>query len=310
MIFKHLLLAGILPLLQLAATAQAEEFSYEVQEEIYGRKDGMALTMQVIKPKQSNGAAVVRLISGNWVSSMQNWERYKSRAALYLSKGYTVFLVAHGSNPRYNIAEASADVKRAIQFIRYHAGRYGIQPSKIGITGSSAGGHLSLLAGLADDKRDTVASDLVKRMSGKANAVAVFYPPTDFMNWGAPGVAPINYPQFLENNGVAGAFAFRYFDTLKYNLVLVTDIAEKVRIVKELSPANLVSADDPPVLIWHGDADKVVPLQQSQVLQEKYTAVKLPFVLKIKPGADHGWRTEIEEEADFVQWFDKHLLGR
>ncbi|WP_204313224.1 hypothetical protein, partial [Klebsiella michiganensis] len=88
--------------------------SYTVKEEIYGRKEGVALTMQVFRPKKPNGAAVVRLISGSWYSSMENWERYKPNASLYLDKGYTYFLVAHGSNPRYNIQEASADVKRAV----------------------------------------------------------------------------------------------------------------------------------------------------------------------------------------------------
>ncbi|TAF55953.1 MAG: hypothetical protein EAZ62_01740 [Sphingobacteriia bacterium] len=78
-------------------------------------------------------------------------------------------------------------------------------------------------------------------------------------------------------------------------------------IAEQLSPANLVSSDDPPVFIWHGDADKTVPLQQSQWLGEKCKAAQLPFELRIKKGEDHGWKTQIEEEADFVTWFDKYL---
>ncbi|MBX9734427.1 MAG: alpha/beta hydrolase [Chitinophagaceae bacterium] len=281
--------------------------SYTVKEEIYGRKEGVALTMQVFRPKKSNGAAVVRLISGSWYSSMENWERYKPNASLYLDKGYTYFLVAHGSNPRYNIQEAAADVKRAVQFIRYHANDYGIDPNKIGITGSSAGGHLSLVNALSDDVIDTAAKDPVAKVSGRANVVAVFYPPTDFMNWGGKGISPVNYPNFLEANGVAGAFAFRYYDTTKKNYVLITDLKERIKIAESLSPANLVTKDDPPVFIWHGDADKTVPIQQSKWLEEKYRANNLPFELRIKPGEDHGWKTQIKEEADFVIWFDKYL---
>lgn len=281
--------------------------SYTVKEEIYGRKEGVALTMQVFRPKKPNGAAVVRLISGSWYSSMENWERYKPNASLYLDKGYTYFLVAHGSNPRYNIQEASADVKRAVQYIRYHAKDYGIDPNKIGITGSSAGGHLSLVNGLSDDVIDTASKDPVTKVSGRANVVAVFYPPTDFMNWGGKGISPVNYPNFLEANGVAGAFAFRYYDTTKKNYVLITDLKERVKIAESLSPANLVTKDDPPVFIWHGDADKTVPLQQSKWLEEKYKAANLPFELRIKPGEDHGWKGQIKEEADFVNWFDKYL---
>ena len=281
--------------------------SYTVKEEIYGRKEGVALTMQVFRPAKPNGAAVVRLISGSWYSSMENWERYKPNASLYLDKGYTYFLVAHGSNPRYNIHEASVDVKRAVQFIRYHAKDYGIDPNKIGITGSSAGGHLSLVNGLSDDVIDTASKDPITKVSGRANVVAVFYPPTDFMNWGGKGISPVNYPNFLEANGVAGAFAFRYYDTTKKNYVLITDLKERVKIAESLSPANLVTKDDPPVFIWHGDADKTVPLQQSKWLEEKYKANNLPFELRIKQGEDHGWKGQIKEEADFVNWFDKYL---
>ncbi|MGR9969891.1 hypothetical protein ACUOIB_23860, partial [Escherichia coli] len=92
--------------------------------------------------------------------------------------------------------------------------------NKIGITGSSAGGHLSLVNGLSDDVIDTASKDPVTKVSGRANVVAVFYPPTDFMNWGGKGISPVNYPNFLEANGVAGAFAFRYYDTTKKNYVL------------------------------------------------------------------------------------------
>lgn len=280
---------------------------YQVKEEIYGRKEGVALTMQVFRPQQSNGRAVIRLISGSWYSSMENWERYQPNALLYLRKGYTYFLVAHGSNPRFNIQEAAADVKRAVQYIRFHAADYGIDPDKIGMTGSSAGGHLSLVTGLSDNAGDANAKDPINRLSGKVNALAVFYPPTDFMNWGGKGISPINFPGFLESSGVAGAFAFRYYDTIKKNYVEITDLKKRISIAEQLSPANLVSSDDPPVFIWHGDADKTVPLQQSQWLGEKCKAAQLPFELRIKKGEDHGWKTQIEEEADFVTWFDKYL---
>jgi acetyl esterase/lipase len=301
---KTLVLLLIAALFGLTSFAQS---NYTVKEEIYGRKEGVALTMQVFKPKQSNGCAIVRLISGSWYSSMENWERYIPGAELYVAKGYTYFLVAHGSNPRYNIQEAAADVKRAVQFIRYHASDYGIDPNKIGITGSSAGGHLSLVNALSDDVIDTAAKDPVAKVSGRANVVAVFYPPTDFMNWGGKGISPVNYPNFLEANGVAGAFAFRYYDTTKKNYVLITDLKERIKIAESLSPANLVTKDDPPVFIWHGDADKTVPIQQSKWLEEKYRANNLPFELRIKSGEDHGWKTQIKEEADFVIWFDKYL---
>ena len=60
-------------------------------------------------------------------------------------------------------------------------------PSAIGITGSSAGGHLSLMQGTAGDKGDPKAKDPIDRVSSRVQAVACFYPPTDFLNYGKPG---------------------------------------------------------------------------------------------------------------------------
>jgi len=61
-----------------------------------------------------------------------------------LDRGYTVFAVVHGSQPRFTVPEIVADLNRAIRFIRHHAGTYGIDPQRLGITGAFAGGHLSL----------------------------------------------------------------------------------------------------------------------------------------------------------------------
>ncbi len=72
-------------------------------------------------------------------------------------------------------------MKRAVRFIRYNAKEYHIDPAHIGITGASSGGHLSLMTGLSDDKIDTASKDPVNLVSSRVQAVAVFYPPTDFL---------------------------------------------------------------------------------------------------------------------------------
>ena len=104
-----------------------------------------------------------------------------------LKRGYTVFAVVHGSQPRYTIPEIVADMNRAVRFIRYHAADYHIDPDRIGITGGSAGGHLSLMQGTAGDKGNPDAKDPIDRTSSRVQAVACFFPPTDFLNYGKPG---------------------------------------------------------------------------------------------------------------------------
>ena len=74
-----------------------------------------------------------------------------------------------------------------------------------------------------------------------------------------------------------------------------------------MSPVNHVSADDPPVLVIHGDEDPVVPLQQSQTLVQKLKTAGVVHELIIKPGGGHGWPKNESEEKKFADWFDKYL---
>ena len=156
------------------------------EDVIYGRKFGTALTMDVFTPaRNANGAAVIFVVSGGWFSAHENVNT--GLAAGFAKRGYTVFEVVHGSQPRFTIQDAVADLNLAVRFIRYHAKDYGIDPDRIGITGGSAGGHLSLMQGTAGDAGDPKAKDPVDRVSSRVQAVACFFPPTDFLNWGEPG---------------------------------------------------------------------------------------------------------------------------
>ena len=93
-----------------------------------------------------------------------------------LDRGYTIFAVVHGSQPRYTVPEIIPDINRAVRFIRYHAKDYGIDPQRIGICGASAGGHLSLMIGTAGSKGKQDTSDPVDRESSRVQAVACFFP--------------------------------------------------------------------------------------------------------------------------------------
>ena len=169
----------------------AEAPNYERKEDvIYGRKHGVALTLDVFTPKEkTNGAAVVAVISGGWHSSHDEiaGALKSSFGSEFLKRGYTVFAVVHGSQPKYTIPEAIADVQRSVRFIRYNAKNYQIDPDRIGITGGSAGCHLALMIGATGDDGNPKASDPVERVSSRVQAVGGFFPPTDFFNYGTAG---------------------------------------------------------------------------------------------------------------------------
>ena len=291
----------------LATSAFSQDSSFSQQEVIYGRRDGMALTMVVITPANANGKGIISMVSGNWVSGYERLERMINRAKPFVNSGYTVFLTMHSSGPRYAIPNAIEDVQRAVQYVRYNATLYKIDSSLIGITGTSSGGHLSLSAGTANDIINTSSSDPVERVSSKVQAVAVFCPPTDFLNYGNKGFKAGMQKPLLQQLRLLGAFSYTEWDPKKFMYVLVEDESKRLSIDTLISPAQMVTADDAPAYIMHGDKDKLVPLQQSKLMEEKLLAAKVPVQLTVKAGADHGWKSMIEDEKEFVKWFDTYL---
>ena len=232
---------------------------------IYGRKFGMALTLDVFTPKSgANGAAVIFVVSGGWVSDNQplNSALLGPFVSEPVKRGYTVFAVFHGSQPKFTIPEAVADLNRAVRFIRAHASNYGIDPNRIGITGGSAGGHLSLMQGTAGDLGDAKSSDPVERESSRVQAVACLFPPTDFLNYGGQGKYAFGSGELLM--AFRPAVDVRELDPKTQRLERTTDEKKQLELAAKISPITHVSADDPPTLIVHGDADKLVPIQQAE----------------------------------------------
>lgn len=285
----------------LSAAADGNPFTRR-EDVIYGRKFGTALTFDVFTPQaKANGAAIVWAVSGGWFSAREaiNLEFLKP----LLERGYTVFAVVHGSQPKYTIPEAVADMNLAVRYIRLHADEFKIEPQRIGVSGGSAGGHLSLMLGTASDLGDSAAKDAVGKTSSRVQAVACFFPPTDFLNYGTPGYAWLN-------RGPKDAFKAP-FDFHQWNEASrafeVVDEETRVKIAREVSPYYHVSSDDAPTLIIHGDKDALVPLQQSEIIIEKFKEAGVPCALVVKQGAGHGWPQWHGDMKTVADWFDKHL---
>ncbi len=291
-----------LGLLAIATTAVAEE-SYTRQEDvIYGRKFGTALTMDVFTPKQgSNGGAVILCISGGWVSDHDKIQPLF--VSELLKHGYTAFAVVHGSQPKFTIPECVADINRSVRYIRAHATDFKIDPNRIGISGASAGGHLSLMQGCACTEGDANAKDPVDRVSSRVQAVACFFPPTDFLNYGKAGVKSMGIEP---EHQFKAPFDFRVQDPVT-KVFKPVDLDTREKICKEMSPCYHVTKDDAPTLIIHGDADKLVPLQQSELILQKFKEAGVPAELIVKQGGGHGWPTIMADFKSIADWFDKYL---
>ena len=247
---------------------------------MYGHRDGLALTFDVYRPAQPNGAGVIVIVSGGWQSSVEMGRLIAQSYPPLNDKGFTVFAVRHGSSPRYPMSAIVADVRRAVRFLRQHAGEYGVDPNRIGVFGSSAGGQLALLLGTTADSGDPSASDAVLRESSRVAAVVAYFPPTDLSRWGTQRIRQ--------------AFA----------AMRLTD-AEAA----EYSPIRLVSPGAAPSLIVHGDADTTVPMVEGETMHAALMKAGVPASFIRIEGAGHGFAGADLERANaaMVQWFGQYL---
>jgi acetyl esterase/lipase len=299
------LLAGLVVLTGWLAPAWAkDEPTYTRTEDvIYARKFGTALTMDVFTPKKNaNGAAVVLVVSGGWFSDHKGINT--GIATVFVKRGYTVFAVVHGSQPKFTIPEAIADMNRAVRFIRHHATKYHIDPDRIGVTGGSAGGHLSLMLGTAGTEGNPKSDDPVERSSSRVQAVACFFPPTDFLNYGEKGEDALGRGKL---GWLKAPFDFKELDDKTKAFVKVTDEKKILEIGRKISPITHVSKRSAPTLIIHGDKDRIVPIQQAETMIAKLKDAGVPAKLVTKAGADHGWRDMGKDLETLADWFDKYL---
>ncbi len=284
--------------------AKADDFKLEpvkcrsIEDVVYGHKDGLALTLDVLIPEtKPKNIGVILIVSGSWKSKKSDIPseeavlRSQHWAQGLLNGGFTLFLVRHGSTPRYPVPEMVGDIKRSVRFVRLHAKEYGIDPSRLGIVGGSSGGHLALMAAFTADDGKPDAKDSVEKISSRVQAVMAWFPPVDFINWGGEDgykmvekIRPTLFPEMFGK---------------------ITDLETQL---KSVSPIYYLNAEAPPLFLVHGDADKTVPLQQSQILKTKYEELKRPVQLVIQPGGPHTYWPGIEKNYPAIwEWFDRYL---
>ncbi|MBS1728066.1 MAG: alpha/beta hydrolase [Armatimonadetes bacterium] len=277
----------------LFACASIVSYAQErLTDQIYMKSGGAAFTLDVFKVAKPNAPCVIWLCSGGWVSDHKDINPILAKA--FNDQGMTVVEVVHGAQPRYNLNDIVPMIKRAVRYVHANATRFGIDPNRIGISGGSAGGHLSLMVGGIGDAGDPNAKDPVDKEPCTVNAVGVFMPPTDFLNWGKP-----DYMPFEEQKMAVFMPAFAVTkDTPK----------DKVKAIgKLMSPIQYVSPKFPPTLIIHGDKDDLVPIQQSKLMDEALGKAGVDHTLIVIEGGGHDAKTLLGGFPRLVQWFKDKL---
>ena len=273
----------------------------QVQDVVFAEVHGTGLLMDVFTPTGSaNGHAIVDVASGAWHSD-RGKIRDHTLAQLYTTfcgRGYVVFAIRPGSKTRYTALEMDQHVKLGIRYVKENADKYKIDANKLGLTGASAGGHLATLAALTPTASDPVAKNKMDRHDTSVAAVAVFFPPTDFLEWRDGKMVD---PKVLGPLLAVGA------NSAKEGALNGKSNEELQEMAKAISPLYQVRKPSVPFLLIHGDADEVVPLSHSQKLVNAIQSAGGSAELIVKQGGGHPWLTLPIEVAVMADWFDKQL---
>ncbi len=185
--------------------------------------------------------------------------------------GYSVASISYRLTDKAPFPAQIHDCKAAVRWLRANAEEFGYSTDRIAVAGSSAGGHLAALMGTSGDVKNfegTVGGNLDQ--SSRVDAVVDFYGATDFV------LRSKTQPSRANKEG-----------SVVY-LLLGGGADKKVKLAKAASAAFHVTPDDPPFLIFHGDKDNKVLLDQSQRIVEVYKKARLPITLHVLEGSGHG----------------------
>jgi arylsulfatase A-like enzyme/dienelactone hydrolase len=161
------------------------------------------------------------------------------------------------------------DARAAIRWLRQNAGKYQLDLQRFAVSGGSSGGNLAGVVGTLTAPKD-------EPVTSRVGAVIDFYGASDILTM------PPNVPGPDKTDG----------DLAKANAAKLIGgiVRDHPDVAREICTLYQVSSDDPPFLIFHGDQDTQVPVEQSQRLHAKLQATGVPSELHVLPGAGHGGR--------------------
>ena len=189
-------------------------------------------------------------------------------AARLVSLGYAAASIEYRFSQDAPFPAQIEDCKAAIRWLRAHSREYGIDPSRIGVWGASAGGHLVALLGVTGHVSDFDTGPNLDQSSA-VQCVIDFFGPTDFLHYGDP-------PDTFSSLGNAVA------------QLLGGPFSTHQALARSASPIYFVTRDAAPFLILQGDHDPLVPMEQSVALNAALQKAGVPGTLHIVKGGGHG----------------------
>ncbi len=280
------LVAGLLTMAALPLSAEPEP---PVKDVVFLATEDFELKLDFYFPEDvENPPLVVFIHGGGWRNNS-----YKNCRTPWLTDyGFAVASIGYRLSHQATFPAQIHDCKAAIRWLRAHAEEYGYDATRIGVAGTSAGGHLVALLGVSGGE-EALEGTLGKHLdqSSRVQAVVDYFGPTDFI------LRSQNQPKKTEE------------EDSPVKLLLGAPVSQNPELAKLASPAFHVTEDDPPLLIFHGAKDKTVYLDQSERIVAEYQKAGLGVTLEVLPDGGHG-KGDFFEKANrdkAAAFLKKHL---
>jgi acetyl esterase/lipase len=195
---------------------------------------------------------------------------------------------------------AVLDVRTAVDWLRQHATEYGLDATRVGLYGGSAGGHLATLTGLSYGVPRLATGDGARSMP--VQAIVDWFGPSDFLT------APVQFeesPCGTALEDLETKYGEKAFWTWYAGLFLGGGFGDPavVERAKLAAPGHYADPTDPPVLVIHGEDDPVVPISQSELLVDRLKSADLDVTFVRLPGFQHSYSPRSGPEVGIAPEF-------
>jgi acetyl esterase/lipase len=252
---------------------------------------GKARSLDLYLPRESEDKKlplIVWIHGGAWLGG----DKGGCPAVRFVLRGYVVASINYRLSQEAIFPAQIHDCKAAIRWLRANADKYAIDPDRVGVWGSSAGGHLVALLGTSGDAKDLEGDEGNLKYSSRVQAVCDWFGPTDFTKIG-------DFPSDLKHYAP---------DSPEAKLIGGPVLENKDKAARA-NPIPYIAKGVPPFLIMHGDKDMTVPHNQSELLYEALKKAGVDVTFHTVPGGGHGFGgPEVDKMVD--AFFDRVLKGK
>ncbi|MEW6159139.1 MAG: alpha/beta hydrolase [Verrucomicrobiota bacterium] len=242
-----------------------------------------------LPPQGAHWPLIVWIHGGAW----RGGSKENSPALPFLRQGYAVASVNYRLSQHAIFPAQILDCKASIRWLRSHAQRFGYDADRIGVWGSSAGGHLVALLGTSAGVKEFDTFGALTNVSSRVQCVVDFFGPTDLTSMArqAPPDSRIDHdaPDSPESHLLGGP------------------VQERKDLARMANPITYITPDDPPFLILHGDKDNLVPIGQSEMLHEALKKSGVHATYHVVSGAGHGFGRRSDVDKWVADFFARHL---